>query len=171
MADDWRAAVASPQIRPDSVLCACWQGTVLTTIAGTLAATTSCTIARFVARSRVQKLAAGYPQFRAIDKAVTRDAFRVVMLLRLSPLIPQSNLNWLFGLTSVDLKTFAAATFVGFLPFTFLFVSAGAVGRQVATAAVGHGSEAALLGGDLSVVLFGGAAVEMKCTGEVSFAS
>ncbi len=42
-------------------------------------------------------------KFLAIDKAIGEDSFRVVTLLRLSPLLPFSLGNYLYGLTSVKL--------------------------------------------------------------------
>lgn len=68
-----------------------------------LAATVAFLIARYFARDRILKLAQNNPKFLAIDKAIGADSFRVVTLLRLSPLLPFSLGNYLYGLTSVEL--------------------------------------------------------------------
>jgi len=68
-----------------------------------LAATIAFLIARYFARDRILKLAQNNPKFLAIDKAIGADSFRVVTLLRLSPLLPFSLGNYLYGLTSVEL--------------------------------------------------------------------
>lgn len=68
-----------------------------------LAATASFLIARYFARDRIMKLAQNNKKFLAIDKAIGADGFRVVTLLRLSPLLPFSLGNYLYGLTSVQL--------------------------------------------------------------------
>ena len=68
-----------------------------------LAATVAFLIARYFARDRILKLAENNPKFLAIDKAIGADSFRVVTLLRLSPLLPFSLGNYLYGLTSVEL--------------------------------------------------------------------
>ena len=60
-------------------------------------------IARYLVRDRVLKLAEGNKKFMAIDKAIGENGFRVVALLRLSPLLPFSLGNYLYGLTSVKL--------------------------------------------------------------------
>jgi uncharacterized membrane protein YdjX (TVP38/TMEM64 family) len=43
----------------------------------------------------------GNKKFLAIDKAIGENGFKVVTLLRLSPLLPFSLGNYLYGLTSV----------------------------------------------------------------------
>ncbi|KAG0569083.1 hypothetical protein KC19_6G064400 [Ceratodon purpureus] len=104
-------------------------GTILVSIAGTLAATASFLIARYFARDRILKLAERNPKFLAIDKAIGADGFRVVTLLRLSPLLPFSLGNYLYGLTSVELGPYVLGSWLGMLPGTWAYVSAGAIGR------------------------------------------
>lgn len=58
-------------------------------------------IARYFARERILKLVEGNKKFAAIDKAIGENGFKVVTLLRLSPLLPFSLGNYLYGLTSV----------------------------------------------------------------------
>ena len=67
----------------------------------TVAATVAFLIARFVARDKIRELAGKNPKFLAIDRAIGEDGFRVVALLRLSPLLPFALGNYLYGLTSV----------------------------------------------------------------------
>lgn len=68
-----------------------------------VAATVAFLIARYFARDRILKLVEGNKKFLAIDKAIGENGFRVVTLLRLSPLLPFSLGNYLYGLTSVKL--------------------------------------------------------------------
>lgn len=104
-------------------------GTILVSISGTIAATAAFLIARYLARDRILKLAEGNKKFLAIDKAIGENGFRVVALLRLSPLLPLSLSNYLYGLTSVDLLPYVLGSWLGMLPGTWAYVSAGAVGR------------------------------------------
>lgn len=66
-----------------------------------VAAAAAFLIARYFARDRILKLVEGNKKFLAIDKAIGENGFRVVTLLRLSPLLPFSLGNYLYGLTSV----------------------------------------------------------------------
>ena len=56
-------------------------------------------------------------------------AVQVVLLLRLSPLVPYTLLSYTLGLTSVGFPAYVAASWAGMLPATFAYVSAGAAGR------------------------------------------
>lgn len=54
---------------------------------------------------------------------------QVVLLLRLSPLVPYTLLSYTLGLTSVSFPAYVAASWAGMLPATFAYVSTGAAGR------------------------------------------
>ena len=54
-------------------------------------------------RNQILKWAQRNKRFAAIDRAIGRDSFKFVTLLRLSPLLPLSASNYLYGLTSVKL--------------------------------------------------------------------
>ena len=105
-------------------------GTAVVSIAATLAATGAFLISRYVARDRVAAMAKSNPRFAAIDRAIGKDGFRVVALLRLSPLLPLAASNYLYGLTSVDLKSYVLASWLGMLPGTFAYVAAGTYGKD-----------------------------------------
>ena len=104
-------------------------GTAVVSICATAAATIAYLIARYVARDRVRKLVQGNKKFEAIDRAIGKDGFRVVTLLRLSPLLPLALSNYLYGLTSVPLRPYIAGTCIGMLPGTAAYVTAGSLGR------------------------------------------
>lgn len=115
------------------------QGTAMVSVSATVAATASFFIARYALRDRVKEMADQYPKFAAIDNAIGEDSFRVVALLRLSPLLPFALSNYLYGLTSVKAKPFVVASWLGMLPGTFAYVSAGSVGRTMMEAGAGAG--------------------------------
>lgn len=113
-------------------------GTALVSIAATMACTGSFLIARYLARDRVLEFASKNPKFAAIDKAIGKDSFRVVTLLRLSPLLPLAASNYLYGLTSVELWPYVLGSWLGMLPGTFAYVAAGTYGKGLLT---GEGME------------------------------
>ncbi|KAJ7546358.1 hypothetical protein O6H91_08G037100 [Diphasiastrum complanatum] len=106
-------------------------GTIIVSISGTIAATLAFLIARYVARERILKFTEGNKKFMAIDKAIGENGFRIVTLLRLSPLLPFSLGNYLYGLTSVKLLPYVLGSWLGMLPGTWAYVSAGAFGRAL----------------------------------------
>ncbi|MEO8190438.1 MAG: TVP38/TMEM64 family protein [Acidobacteriota bacterium] len=104
-------------------------GTVVVSIASTMAAALAFLIARYAARERIQKLARGNARFAAIDKAIGENGWKVVGLLRLSPVVPFSLSNYLYGLTSVRFLPYLLASWIGMLPGTILYVAIGAAGH------------------------------------------
>ncbi|KAM3338258.1 hypothetical protein P3S68_031475 [Capsicum galapagoense] len=61
-------------------------GTIIVSISGTVASSVVFLVARYFARKRILKLVEGKKKFLAIDKAIGENGFKVVALLRLSPL-------------------------------------------------------------------------------------
>jgi uncharacterized membrane protein YdjX (TVP38/TMEM64 family) len=110
------------------------KGTVFTLIGATLGASGSFLIARYVARGRIEKKIAGNARFAAIDQAVGREGFKIVALLRLSPVFPFNLLNYALGLTKVPFLHYFAAC-AAMLPGTLLYVYYGkALGSLAALA-------------------------------------
>ncbi len=65
---------------------------------------------------QIKEIEKAHPRFAAIDRAIGRDGFRVVTLLRLSPLLPLAASNYLYGLTSVELGPYVLGSWLGMLP-------------------------------------------------------
>lgn len=107
-------------------------GTVVVSLASTSAATLAFLIGRYLARDAVARAARARPAFGAIDRAVAEGGWKVVALLRLSPAVPFSAGNYLFGLTPVGLVPYVLASWVAMLPGTFLYVYLGHVGQAAA---------------------------------------
>lgn len=69
---------------------------------------------------------------RAIATAVEREGFKIVLLLRLSPLVPFNALNYVLSLSNVRLRTYVIASALGMLPATALFVYLGSLAPTAA---------------------------------------
>eukprot|EP00798_Chlamydomonas_sp_ICE-L_P024542 gene24542-10150_t len=85
----------------------------------------------FVLGSLVLTLASQNSRWASIDRAIGKHGLTFVTLLRLSPLLPLSATNYLYGLTSVDFGSYVAGTWLGMLPGTCALVMAGDMGRAM----------------------------------------
>ena len=56
------------------------------------------------------------PKYQAIDRAVTKEGWQVVVLLRLSPIIPFNVQNYALGVTSIPFWHYLGATLIGIIP-------------------------------------------------------
>jgi uncharacterized membrane protein YdjX (TVP38/TMEM64 family) len=107
-------------------------------VASTTAAALAFLIARYFAREAIEKKAAGNPKFDAIDRAIGAKGWKIVALLRLSPAIPFSLGNYLYGLTSIRFWPYVLSSWIAMLPGTFLYVYLGHAGAQGLQAAAGE---------------------------------
>ncbi len=116
-------------------------GTVTVSVGATLGACAAFWVGRTVARGWVAKRIGGNAKFAAIDEAVGREGFKIVLLTRLSPVFPFDLLNYAFGLTRVRFRSYALASWIGMLPGTVVYVYIGSAARSLADAAVGGGPQ------------------------------
>jgi uncharacterized membrane protein YdjX (TVP38/TMEM64 family) len=116
------------------------KGWGIVTIAATLGATAAFLVGRHLARGWVARKLEAYPRFRAVDEAVGREGWKIVGLIRLSPVFPFSLLNYAFGLTKVRLRDYFFATLAGMLPGTLMYVYLGSLAGSLAT--LGSGNQA-----------------------------
>ena len=102
------------------------KGTLLVFIGATLGTAAAFLIARYAARSAIERKLQNQPKFADIDRAVSKAGFKIVFLMRLSPAFPYNLLNYALGMTSVKFRDYLLASF-GMLPGTFLYVYYGKV--------------------------------------------
>ena len=81
--------------------------------------------------------AASDPRFAALDAAVGDHGLKLVILVRLSPLIPFNVLNYALGVTRVRLRDYALGSFLGMLPVTLLYVYVGSLAGELTSLARG----------------------------------
>ena len=108
-------------------------GVPITLVTATIAASLAFLIARQFARDWVRLLFERRRVFSVIDDAVAEDGWKIVALLRLSPAVPFNLQNYLFGVTAISFRHFVAATFVGIVPGTMLYVYLGLFGKAAAS--------------------------------------
>jgi len=93
---------------------------------------------RYLFRDRVARRIAGHPKLEAIDDAIDARSTVVVILLRLSPLVPFSWMNYLMSMTSITFGRYVLASFVGMLPGTAMYVYIGSTLTALGSAATGE---------------------------------
>jgi len=105
-----------------------WVGMLLAAAIGFL-------LARTLLHRWAQRAVAQRAWMRALDRAVARHALKIVLLIRVSPVLPFAALNYALALTRISLRAFLAATAAGTLPLTLIHVGLGASARSLAAAA------------------------------------
>jgi len=107
-------------------------GSIAVSIGSTLGATCAFLVGRYLARGWVARRIAGNDKFQAVDEAVAREGWKIVLLTRLSPIFPFNLLNYAFGLTKVNLKHYFFASWVGMIPGTVMYVYIGSLAGDLA---------------------------------------
>ncbi len=157
-------AVATVAFIPGSLLTAAsgaifgigW-GALYSFLGATLGASVAFLVARYLARSAIEKRLEDQPRFAQIDRAIGRDGGKMVALMRLAPVFPFNLLNYALGLTSVKFLPYFFASLAMF-PGTLLYVYLGSVAGQAVQAGGGQAQKtplewAALAVGLLATVL------------------
>jgi uncharacterized membrane protein YdjX (TVP38/TMEM64 family) len=98
-------------------------------LASTLGSVLAFLLSRYLFRSRFLKMVERRHVWRTLIKAIDAEGWRLVGLLRIASLIPGTATNYVLGITRIGLWPYTAATLVGLLPQTALFVYIGAAGQ------------------------------------------
>jgi uncharacterized membrane protein YdjX (TVP38/TMEM64 family) len=109
-----------------------WKGFVLVSIGSTVGAWASFLVGRYLLRDWVSRRLEKVPAFAAVAEAVGQEGWKVVLLTRLSPVLPFNLLNYGYGLTTVGLGEYTLASWIGMMPGTFLYVYLGAAVGEAA---------------------------------------
>ncbi len=115
-------------------------------LGSTLAATCAFLLGRTLARGWVEASVAKRPIFKALDTAVAEGGFKIILLTRLSPLLPFFLLNYAYGLTKVRLRDYVLASWIGMLPGTLLYIYIGSTLRGAAALVGGKAPDAGVAG-------------------------
>ena len=113
------------------------KGSIIVSISATLGASCAFLAGRYLARDWVAKRIEGSPKFKAIDEAVAKEGWKIVGLVRLSPIFPFNLLNYAFGLTRVSLRHYFFASWIGMLPGTVMYVYIGSLAGDLAKIGAG----------------------------------
>ena len=108
------------------------EGSIYVFIGATIGATLAFLVGRYLARGWISKKITNNEKFSAIDRAVGKEGFKIVLLTRLSPIFPFNLLNYGMGVTGVSLKDYVLAS-VGMIPGTVMYVYIGSLAGSLAT--------------------------------------
>lgn len=129
-----------------------WLGTAVVSPASVLGASVAFLLGRFTLRAAVERRMAGSRRFAALQTAMSREGFKILLLVRLSPVFPYSLVNYAFGITPLALGPYALGSWLAMLPGTFLYVYLGATVGDLALLTSGDAPDAGAAGWVLKIV-------------------
>jgi uncharacterized membrane protein YdjX (TVP38/TMEM64 family) len=106
-------------------------GTLIVLTSASIAAAISFGIGRTFLRSYVEKILDDMPQFKKLDKAIGKEGFKLILLLRLSPIFPFALSNYVYGVTRIKFWPYFWGTMIGFAPGTLAYVYTGEIGKAL----------------------------------------
>mmetsp|Transcript_44052 Transcript_44052/g.111454 ORF Transcript_44052/g.111454 Transcript_44052/m.111454 type:complete len:253 (+) Transcript_44052:1-759(+) len=133
-------------------------GTALTWVSTVLGQTMAFLLGRYLLRDIVVDFTyTKYPKWGTIDQALAREGFKLVSLLRLSPVMPYNVLNYILSITGIGFMPFTLASAITCFPWVVTFVYFGSLVSTLADIADGKAGpdrQTTVMLGVLSVVIF-----------------
>jgi uncharacterized membrane protein YdjX (TVP38/TMEM64 family) len=105
-------------------------GSLLSWIGATLGAIGAFWLARSLLRRQVDRWFGQHPLLTRLNAAIDDRPLNFVLAIRFTPISPFSLVNFLFGLTPIDLKTYVLGTVFGIIPITLTHTWLGVAGKQ-----------------------------------------
>jgi len=108
-----------------------WVGTLVTVLASSVGATLLFVGARFVLLEWAQGHIKRHPAAARLVSGFETNAFNFLLFLRLVPIFPFWLVNLVPVVTSINVRTYFAATLIGILPASFAYVNFGQVMGEI----------------------------------------
>ena len=105
-------------------------GTIWSVIGATLGAIAAFWLSRYLLRDWFKQRFSRHKALARFNQIMDNQAFRCVLTIRFAPISPFNVVNFLLGLTSVDLKSYTAGTFLGIIPGTLAYTWLGVTGME-----------------------------------------
>lgn len=112
------------------------KGTIVAFLGAVCGAAAAFLVSRYVARGFVERSIMANLRFAAIDRAIGAEGGKIVLLLRLSPVVPYNLLNYALGITRVSFTAYIVAS-VGMIPAEMVYVYYGKVAGDVIALSAG----------------------------------
>lgn len=87
---------------------------------------------KHLSRRSILKYVETSEKVRAVDEAVERRGWKLILLLRLSAILPYVVLNYGLGLSKIRFKHYFFASLIGMIPGTLLYVYLGSLAGRMA---------------------------------------
>jgi len=107
-------------------------GIVYVSIGATLGATLAFLVGRYLLRGWVVEKVGHNPKFQALDDAVAREGWKMVLLMRLCPIFPFGVTNYGLSVSRVTVREYVAASWIGMLPAMLVLVYIGSLASSLA---------------------------------------
>lgn len=109
------------------------EGVISASIADTLSIAVCFVIGQTIGRRWIHKLLRENSRFHKLDRAFAKNGWKLVLLTRLSPLLPSNILNYGFSVTRINFWEYLFFSWLGMLPVIFTYVYVGTFGATLLT--------------------------------------
>jgi len=106
-----------------------WWGFLIVFAGNIISTAISFALSRSIARRWFGQKLSGNPTLRALEPAVERESWKIILLSQLHPLFPTSLLNYFYGLTRIRFGSYMLWAAIGRFPGLFLYVYVGTLGQ------------------------------------------
>lgn len=106
-----------------------WWGFLINLVGNVGGAAISFFISRWIGRRWLHRKLMRNATLEALEPAVAREGWKIILLSQLHPLFPTSLLNYLYGLTRIRFRTCILWVAIGQAPGLFLYAYLGTLGQ------------------------------------------
>jgi uncharacterized membrane protein YdjX (TVP38/TMEM64 family) len=106
-----------------------WQGLLISWVSASLGAAAPFFIARYFARGLVEQQIARNEKLQIFDTAIAREGWKIILLLRLTPIFPFPVTNYFAGLTKIRFWPYFWASSLGIIPGLTFYTYLGYIGK------------------------------------------
>ncbi len=106
-----------------------WWGFLIILVGNVTGAALSFFLSRLMGRSWLGKKLLRTSTYEALEPAVRKEGWKIILLSQLHPLFPTSLLNYLYGLTPIRFRTCMLWVAIGQAPGLFLYAYLGTLGQ------------------------------------------
>ena len=106
-----------------------WWGFFIILVGNVTGAAISFFLSRWIGRRWLRRKLLRNATLEALEPAVEREGWKIILLSQLHPLFPTSLLNYLYGLTTIRFRTCILWVAIGQAPGLFLYAYVGTLGQ------------------------------------------